>query len=216
MKNFLLVIALAFCLSACDPSGPIVSPVVAPNNPVVVVTPVPAPIVTPAPVVPSPVPTIGPAPSPTPVAVPFLKLGTLTGTTAAENVMFAQAAVLLNQVLAMPCYKAHVLASNYTENLGLTPPAIWTLLTDGPVVVNGVMYTGSWWDNHVNHTDGYENDPGTVYVNRYFINTPYLIADVLAHEGEGHSKGFSHYYVKATSEPYGMNAVFEACAPTPQ
>jgi hypothetical protein len=40
-----------------------------------------------------------------------------------------------------------------------------------------------------------------------------MVADNLIHEAEGHSQGFSHFKVKATSVPYGLNAAFEACSP---
>jgi hypothetical protein len=209
MKNFITVIALVLGLAACNPdNGTVISPVVAPSVPTVIVTPAPVPVITPA-----PVPTLGPSPSPTPAAVPFIKLGSISGATASELTMIQAGDVLVNQVIATPCFKAKVLAATYTENLGLTQPQIWAKLINGPVVVNAVMYTGSWYANHISKTIGYENDPGTVYMNRYFVNTSYMVADNLSHEGEGHSKGFSHYYVKATSEPYGMNTAFEACAP---
>ena len=168
-----------------------------------------APVPSPSPAVPSAAATPTFA-SPTPV----IQLGLVTGASPAEAQMIQQGAALVNSVMATPCFKAQVLASAYTENLGLTPAQIWARLVSKPILVGVDMYMGTFAANHFAKTIGYESVPhdGIVHMNRYFVGTAYMVADNLAHEGEGHSQGFDHLYVKATSEPYGMNAAFEACA----
>jgi hypothetical protein len=146
-------------------------------------------------------------------AFPVLIVGKLTGNTMAEVKMVADGVVLANDTMKTPCFKAAVLSAKWTETNGLTQAQIWDKLCSGPVTVNVDIYTGSWYENNISKTIGYENEPGTVHVNRYFVDTAYMVADNLIHEGEGHSQGFSHYGVKATSVPYGLNHAFEACSP---
>ena len=92
---------------------------------------------------------------------------------------------------------------------------IWAVLVGKPVAVGVDIYSGTFKANHIAHTIGYEADPpdGVVHMNRFFVHSAYMVADNLVHEGEGHSQGFRHDHNKATSEPYGMNLAFEACAP---
>lgn len=130
--------------------------------------------------------------------------------------MIQQGLVNVNKVIASDCFRNAVLASNFTENQGLTAAQIWQRLSTRPVSVDVEMYTGTWWENHVEKTIGWEADPwdGIVHMNRYYVTTAYMVGDNLSHEAEGHSQGFTHYQVKATSEPYGMNDIYEKCAPT--
>ncbi len=132
-----------------------------------------------------------------------------------------------NKVLATECAHQFVIQSHFTENyqydangkhgLELTGGQIWNILANQPVKVNVVMFTGTRYQNYISKTIGYEDEPGTVYMNRYFVETAYDVADNLLHEGEGHSQGFSHYITShgwptSTNEPYGINAMFEKCA----
>ena len=165
---------------------------------------------------PAPVPTATTTPIPsvsyTPLLAPYIRVGLITGATAEETQMIRTGEALVNKVMATPCFKAQVLAARYTENNGMTQEQIWQTLISGPVLVNADMFTGSWTQNHISHTIGYEVERGTVHMNRYFVNSAYMVGDNLAHEGEGHSQGFGHDHIKSTSEPYGMNKAYEACA----
>jgi hypothetical protein len=107
-----------------------------------------------------------------------------------------------------------VLAAQYTENNGFTQAQIWALMASNPVTVDVEMYTGTYKANHVSKTIGYENDPwdGVVHMNRYFVNSAFMVADNLWHEAEGHSQGFHHYGVFSSSDPYGMNYAGEGCS----
>jgi hypothetical protein len=150
---------------------------------------------------------------PVPTGVPFILLGDVTGATSAEETMIVAGIALANQTMATDCFKNEVLSASWTETNGLSQQQIWDKLCSGPVGVDVDMYTGSWYQNHVTHTIGYEDEPGVVHMNRYYVDTAYMVADNVVHEAEGHSQGFSHYQVKATSVPYGLNQAFEACSP---
>lgn len=156
-------------------------------------------------------------PSPTPSALPLkptIQMGTLTGATATEKDMVAKGVAYANTVAASDCFKTQVLKGKYYEVFTDTPQKIWeNINSKSPLKINFDIYTGSWWENHVDKTIGYENEPGLVHMNRYFVNTAYMVGDNAMHEGFGHSVGYTHY-VKSTmlsSEPYQMNHFYEIC-----
>ena len=145
--------------------------------------------------------------------VPSLEVGEITGATDAELVMIADGVALANLTMASSCFEDAVLSASWTETEGLSQAQIYDKLCSGTVTVDVEMYLGSWYQNNVSKTVGYENEPGKVHMNRYFVDSAYMVADNLVHEAEGHSQGFSHYGVKSTSVPYGLNEAFEACSP---
>lgn len=167
---------------------------------------------------PSPTVTILPIPTPTglptPKSYPEVTIGKISGATAKEIVMIESGRKLVNAKLAGACVKQWVLAAKYTENNGQTQAQIWETLVAHTLSVDVEMYTGSWRQNHVSKTVGWEADPfdGVVHMNRYFVNTAYMVADNLIHEHKGHSPGYHHYLNHATSQPYGMNYAFEGCS----
>lgn len=163
---------------------------------------------------PAPLPSPEPSPSPLMSGVPTISVGKITGATAKELTMIAEGAAFANKMLAGYCFKQWVLSSRYTENNGLSQQQIWDLMATHPVTVDIEMYTGDWWANHKSKTIGYENDPwdGIVHMNRYFVNTAFMVADNLWHEAQGHSQGFHHYGKFSTSDPYGMNYAGEGCS----
>lgn len=172
----------------------------------------------PAPV-PSTVPTrvdvtIQPGPALSPMPTPKIEVIQIRGATDAEIAVIDKGIEIVNERLASACFRQWVLAARYTENNGLTQAQIYNLTQSKPVVVKVEMYTGTYKANHISKTVGYENDPydGWVHLNRYFVKTPLMVADNLIHEAEGHSQGFHHYGVKATSDPYGMNYALEGCS----
>lgn len=156
-------------------------------------------------------------PAPVPSAIPSqgypqIHVVKITNAIGSELQIIQDGEKLVNKVMQSDCFKTQVLSQTYTESLSLSPSGIYAWLSSRIVEVYVDMYTGSWAANHVYHTIGYENEPGVVHMNRYFVKTAYMVADNLIHEGEGHSQGFSHYGIKATSVPYRMNQIFEACA----
>lgn len=168
---------------------------------------------TPVAITPSPSPVVSPSALPS-INTPQVTVGTITGATPAEMQMIAEGVKLANDKLASECFKQWVNAAHYTETNGMTQAEIWALMSTHLVSADVEMYTGSYKANHVWRTIGYENDPydGVVHMNRYFVNSAYMVADNLVHEIEGHSQGFHHYGTKATSDPYGMNYAYEGCS----
>ena len=140
-----------------------------------------------------------------------MQIGKITSTPE-EAELIKEGMENLNSVLSSDCFSKAVYASNFTENLGLKPDQIYAQLKSNIPTVNVVVFDGTFYQNHISKTIGYEVEPGTVYVNRYYVQSAYEFADNLIHEGEGHSQGFRHDGVKSTSEPYGMNDIFESCA----
>lgn len=152
-------------------------------------------------------------PTTAPDGWPTVAVAKLTGATGDEPKMVADGIALANATMRTACFRDHVLSAAWTETGGLTQAQIWEKLCKGTITVDVDLYTGSWYQNHVTHTVGYENEPGVVHMNRYYVNTAYMVADNVIHEAEGHSQGFTHYGVKATSVPYGLNGAFEDCSP---
>ena len=144
---------------------------------------------------------------------PMLAVGQFVGT-AAERKMIDDAVQLANRVMASACFKQHVMTANFTEPLGLDNAGVWNKLVSDTIVLEVIMYRGGFFANHWSKTIGYEADqlPGISYMNRHFVKTPFVAADNLIHEGEGHSHGFRHDGVKLTSVPYSLNEIFEECA----
>lgn len=156
------------------------------------------------------------APEPiTPVIIdahptPKVILGTVDAT-GSEIKKIKEGIELLNRAMSTASFKQKVLAAKFTETNDLSNQQIYDHLCANPITINVSVYTGSYVDNHFNHTIGYEDEPGTVHINRYFVFSAYEFADNIIHEAEGHSQGFSHYGVMATSVPYVLNDIFEEC-----
>lgn len=148
-------------------------------------------------------------------AYPEIIVKATTGTIGDEPAMIAAGVALANATMKTACFRDFVLAAKWTETKGLTQAQIWQKLCSGPVSVNVEMYLGSAYQNYVTKTIGYEDEPGELHMNRFFVDTAYEVASNIIHEAEGHTQGFSHYGVKSTSVPYGLNDAFEACAPGP-
>jgi hypothetical protein len=155
-----------------------------------------------------------PNPTVSPWPEQLIEVEQIAGATDAEVKMIDEGVALANKMLKTACFKQWVLAANYTENNGLTQAQIFDLMTTKPSRVNVEIYTGTWKANHVSKTVGYENDPydGWVHMNRYFVNSAYMVADNLIHEDRGHGLGFHHYGAHYTSEPYGANLAYEGCS----
>lgn len=144
----------------------------------------------------------------------MINIGTITGATDAEKIMITEGVKLANRMLTTACYKQWILAASYTEDNGLSDAEILDLVTTKPTHIDIEMYTGDWWANHKAKTVGYENDPfdNVVHMNRYFVNSAYMVGDNVIHEDRGHSLGFHHFGNHSTSEPYGQNYAYEGCS----
>lgn len=206
------------CLSACGSDFP--APPSAPGLPIATgvaspaVSPVPRPSPWPSgPVFWSPEPSPSPSAEPSPPApTPQIGIRGLAGADRTERRMLRDGVAYANHVMADPCFAEAVMTSTFTEDRGMQPGEIWGLLSTHPVSVNLVLFMGSYQENRVWRTIGYEYTPDTVYMNRYFIQTASQVADNAIHEVEGHSQGFTHFGKKSTSVPYRLNQFFRRCA----
>ena len=143
--------------------------------------------------------------------VPTLRIRAISGATAQEVDRIRQGILLANKVMASTCFREEVLRTDFTENRGLSSAEIYAKLSAQPISLNVDLYMGDDRANFIYRTQGYEREPGTVHVNRFFIKQPRQFASLFMHEGEGHSQGFRHHYMKRTSVPYGMNRIFRTC-----
>lgn len=153
-----------------------------------------------------------PAVAPAAEVRPSIQLGVTSGLLSGEAVEIDIGLSYTNQVLASDCFKNKVLAALFTENNGLTNQQIYDLISSEKKVVGVTIFNGTIWQDDAYHTEGYDVGDGIVYANRYYINTAYLMGDVLIHEW-AHQWLFTHYYVKATSVPYQFNGFYENCLP---
>jgi hypothetical protein len=154
-----------------------------------------------------------PTPSTSPGSVPVINLGNINSGGLVIDVI-QNGGKLANKMLASDCFRLALLDSHFTETNGLKPADIWALMIKEVLTLDVEVFYGSYAQNHFSKTMGYENDnePGKVYANSYFIYTAYDFGDLLVHEW-AHKLGFTHYQVKETSVPYGMNSIYESCSP---
>ena len=144
---------------------------------------------------------------------PDISVGEVRNATDNEMKMIGKAIVFNRMVVYSPEFKEAVLAAEFTETNGLTNLQIWEKFTTGSIKVNIEMFTGSFTQNRIYKTVGYDL-PGDdfTYINRYFVQDEITMGSLILHE-LSHALGFSHYnkYTQ-TSVPYTMNHIFELVA----
>jgi len=158
-----------------------------------------------------------PAPISTPIVlpssnnVPQMILKRVTGATSEELQMIKKGFEQANIVLASECFHLKVIKGKYTEDNGQSPGQIWNHISKAPIEVNAEMFYGTWKQNYIYKTMGYDIGDGVVYMNRFYVDKPFTVMSLSTHEGEGHGQGYHHYYVKSTSIPYQWNDFMEDC-----
>lgn len=119
-----------------------------------------------------------------------------------------------NAVLASSCFKDSVLSASFTENNDLTSAQIYAKFVDAsPYKVGVKLFYGSYTENRIWHTVGYEGNP--IRMNRYFVNSATYVGSTSLHEGFGHGLDFRHDFdhtMGSKSIPYTLNRIFEKCA----
>jgi hypothetical protein len=167
---------------------------------------------------PGPVAALSNTPAPITLGHPSMIQGQTSGATADELDMLVTATNEANQVLASDCFKQNMLSFNFTErNIWdttaplLTNQQIYDLQSQKPITFGVNIFSGSFAQNYIYKTMGYDIGDGVVYMNRHFANTPEIMGSLMIHEAEGHGNGFHHYQVFATSVPYKMNDFFTLC-----
>lgn len=121
----------------------------------------------------------------------------------------------MQNIMNGKCFHDGIIAAQMTETLDLTNEEILDRILSG----------GTWWKSpdHIDdlelilyysrysRTMGYVNtNDEHIYINSKYFSDPETIGSLLAHE-YSHQEGFTHYGVMATSVPYTINKVFEAC-----
>ena len=159
------------------------------------------------------------SPTPTPIEVqpptqvqakvPQMKIKFIRGATDEEIIFIRKGIDDANKVLASDWFKVQVLKASFTETNGLTNGQIYNKLAERPIEVGIEMFYGSWKQNYIYKTMGYDIGDGVVYMNRFYVDTAPVVGSLSTHEGEGHGQGFHHYGVFATSVPYTWNDIIE-------
>lgn len=150
----------------------------------------------------------------TDMSTPDITLGTITGATVNECKMIAQAVDYVRQVVSSSEFREAVIYAKFTNTNGLSNQQIYDLFTKTKLLVNVDMFDGSWKQNHVWHTMGYE-DPNDdfVHANRYFIQDALTMGSLILHELSHEPLGFHHNSASdSSSVPYTMNRIFESVA----
>jgi hypothetical protein len=161
----------------------------------------------------APAPMILPQQVATPAQFPSIVPGTVN-CLPAERPMVDVAYEDLNKVLSSESFKRKVLAALFTEARGMSNQQVYDLIvSESPIAVDLSMFTGTWKQNHLWHTQGYEDPghPNVCFANRHFIQSKEACASLLLHETM-HIVGFRHDHVKSTSVPYTMNRIYNGVA----
>jgi|GEM_PF-6970322 len=135
----------------------------------------------------------------------------IKGATDAEKKVVVQSVQETNQIDRSDCFKNKILGAKFTETNGLTNQQVYDVLATHPVSIKVEIFNGSFMQNYVYKTMGYDIGDGTVYVNRFFVKTAKQMRSLINHEAEGHQQGFHHNGVKSTSVPYQFNDFTDEC-----
>ncbi len=161
-------------------------------------------------------PTIQPAPPPVITPLPSasnLTVGSITGASPGEKLMILTAIGYLEKVIRAPEFKTAMLAANFTETNGFSNQQIYDMYFSQQMTVNVDDFTGTWTQNNVWHTMGYEAGDGYVHANRVFVYDAITMMSLIAHELAHEPLGFHHSSATDyTSVPYTMNAIVEYVA----
>lgn len=165
------------------------------------------------PVMDTTIPVSTPAPSPVPAAIegPTYQLGTIKGATEEEKKLIIEAVNLDNIVVSDTCTEQSILKAEFTETNDLTNGQILKSITRDKYVLNFEFFDGTYMQNYVYKTMGYDVGDGVVYMNRFYVHDAKTIMSLSLHEG-AHGKGFHHYNKWVwSSVPYKMNSISESC-----
>lgn len=142
---------------------------------------------------------------------PTLVLKGTTNASQSEIVLLDWALNTANRKLGSTCFKDAVLKASFTETKGTSQAQLYELLSKAPSELSVEIFDGSFWENHFSKTVAYEGTGAKIRLNRFFLRTPESIAATYVHERLGHGNGFSHFGIKKTSIPYGLQHAMENC-----
>lgn len=160
-------------------------------------------------------PTTIPAPSPSPshdepTHYPEMVLDEVRNATPEQAELARKAVILGEAILKNDCFEMQILKAKFTETNDLTNGQIYHLYIGTKLHVKVEFFYGTFMQNYVYKTMGYDVGDGVVYANSFYIDTPELLVSLIFHE-KAHDLGFHHYGVMDTSAPYTMNRISEAC-----
>ncbi len=139
-----------------------------------------------------------------------VELGEVKNATSEEVQMVRDAAALVERVVSSAEFRARVLDFAFTSTGSQSNAQIYERLTSGTMMIRVTMFTGSWIENHVWHTQGRDIGDGVVYANRYFIDDAHAMGSLILHE-YAHQRGYHHESAsESSSVPYAMNEIFES------
>lgn len=140
----------------------------------------------------------------------MVQIGDIISLNEQERQMCVGAIIIVRDILASAFFKEEILAASFTNTNGMTNLQIYNKYIYSKLIVNIHMFYGSWYQNHVARTIGYDT-PGDEYVNanRYFVQDSVTLASLVMHE-TAHALGWSHASsTEYTSVPYMMNKISE-------
>lgn len=143
---------------------------------------------------------------------PEIILDGMIGQTKDEEKMIIDAVKSANDVMSTECFRNYILDGSFTETNNLSTSQIYNIFASKKVKTKVKMFTGSFIQNYVYKTMGYDIGDGTTYANRFFVKDADTLASLIMHEAEGHGQGFHHYKKKSTSIPYSLNAAYDKCS----
>lgn len=119
-------------------------------------------------------------------------------------------------ILSSECFKTETLAAPFTETNGLTNGQILDLYVSKPITVGIQFFYGTWYQNYISKTEGFDEGDGICYVNTFYIDNADDLSSLELHE-TGHALGFSHVNPPEdqTSIPYFMNKIHDDCLGKP-
>ncbi len=142
--------------------------------------------------------------------IPGFYLGKVKGAYPNEIEIIKSAVQLVAEVVRSDHFYKQVIAAKFTSTNGKSNLEIYQAFTTRAITVNVAMFTGSFMQNRVYHTVGYDNDDEFVHANRYFVQDANTLGSLIIHE-VAHSLGFHHESAsESTSVPYSMNKIFES------
>lgn len=141
----------------------------------------------------------------------LVQVGDIIAINEEERQMCIGAIVHVRDIIASPFFKEEVLSSKFTSTDGMTNEEIYKKYTDSKLTVNVHMFYGSYYQNHISHTVGYDTpEDDYVNANRYYVQDSATLASLIMHE-LAHALGFHHINKNEdTSVPYMMNKISES------
>lgn len=139
-----------------------------------------------------------------------VQVGDIIALNETERQMCVGAIVLVRDILASKFFKEEVLAAKFSNTNGMTNEEIYQKYVTSKLVVSIHMFYGSYYQNHITHTMGYDTpDDEYVNANRFFVQDSVTLASLIMHE-LAHALGWSHPKTEQDSIPYLMNRIAES------